>query len=370
MRALSPSGKEVIQSFGQGKKALAASCQTTIDFDFMVTYVYGGEERRAQILNSFNNFFQQDVNSMPNVHSGNPTKISSVIFDNKTDQNGSLGSVVKQVLERAIMQTKNLNGLTSYGLNYFSYGSNSTCGNPTGGGTGGGNQTNTNPPSSNTEFTTDIDMSGLPDCFKKVMQRLEATHTNCVADYINAFTDGTPGFRWKVVGGGTNDGYNGITEAQNVNGQFQMKTTFYEGNFSEGSDLAVARTILHEGLHAYLTAYFRTAPVEAKSTYSQMYDDYISQKHPNLNTTEHNEFARNFLGQLATQLKLYGESQGYDIDYQYYSDLAWGGLTDTAAFKALSTDERNRILNTLLAEQKGTDRNGDATTKKGKSSGC
>lgn len=50
--------------------------------------------------------------------------------------------------------------------------------------------------------------------------------------------------------------------------------------------------------------------------------------------------------------------------------MAWGGLTGTSAFKALSTSEQDRINNILVIEQSGLDTNGDQTKQSGKPGGC
>ena len=94
-----------------------------------------------------------------------------------------------------------------------------------------------------------------------------------------------------------------------------------------------------------------------------------------LNGAHHDQFVVDFVNRISTSLKEYGNSKGYSFPSnlardQYYLDLAWGGLTETAAFLGLPPSIRNRILDTLATEQYGVDRNGNPTIKKGGPSGC
>ncbi|MNY38696.1 hypothetical protein D3C86_1733370 [compost metagenome] len=50
--------------------------------------------------------------------------------------------------------------------------------------------------------------------------------------------------------------------------------------------------------------------------------------------------------------------------------MAWGGLQESNAFKALPKSDQNRILNTLSVELTGMDVNGDYKSQKGKKAGC
>ncbi len=79
-------------------------------------------------------------------------------------------------------------------------------------------------------------------------------------------------------------------------------------------------------------------------SYSKLVDQWISSKNSNLDKIHHNEMVRSFIGEIATILTVYGQSQGYNIPYQYYTDLSWAGLTDTKAFKALSSIDQHGLL--------------------------
>ena len=154
-----------------------------------------------------------------------------------------------------------------------------------------------------------------------------------------------------------------------------VTTEIDDAKFSNASDLAIAKTLLHEGIHAYLVAYFANDPFNANKEYSVLFDEYIKTKNPDLNALHHNEMARKFVEQISFSLRDYGNSLNYVFSSNYekerfYSDLAWGGLFETNVFKTLSIDKQNRIKNVILIEQKGEDLSGTKRTQKGKTGGC
>jgi hypothetical protein len=57
------------------------------------------------------------------------------------------------------------------------------------------------------------------------------------------------------------------------------------------TDLSIARTFLHESVHAYLQMYFATNPILANQTYGKMVEEYESYRF-NLNDTQHAEFEK------------------------------------------------------------------------------
>jgi hypothetical protein len=91
---------------------------------------------------------------------------------------------------------------------------------------------------------------------------------------------------------------------------------------------------------------------------------------PDLNAVHHEEIARSLVKSIGSALEVYGVSQGYNLTKQFYEDMAWGGLQETNAFKALPKSDQNRILDTLSAELTGMDINGDYKSQKGKKAGC
>jgi hypothetical protein len=128
--------------------------------------------------------------------------------------------------------------------------------------------------------------------------------------------------------------------------------------------------MLHESIHAYLVSFFRLDGINANIKYSELLRDWSNIKKPNLNKIHHDEIARNFVKSIGEALEVYGISQGYNLSKEFYQDMAWGGLQDTDAFKALSPAEQKRISDTLATELTSMDIDGETKQQKGKKSGC
>lgn len=147
-----------------------------------------------------------------------------------------------------------------------------------------------------------------------------------------------------------------------------VTTTFDSHKYVGGSDLAIARTILHESVHAYLVAYFGIDGLAANQTYSKLIEDFNKIK--DSNQAHHNEMVNSFVATIADDLKTFGKSQGYTLTDQFYNDMAWGGLTNTKAFQAFDDRVQGRIQNVLSSEQKGLNSRGRVSPPLGKLAGC
>jgi len=199
---------------------------------------------------------------------------------------------------------------------------------------------------------------------------LESIQNNCIVHTIDFFTEGSvPNFSWYMQDGSLSTNSNAETTPTYNRTTNNVSTTFDYRKYTSGSDLAVARTLLHESVHAYLVTYFGTN-INASSTYSDLVDNYYNITHQNLNAAQHNIMVTSFTGSIAVMLQNYGQSKGYNIPYQYYSDLAWGGLTYTTAFTSLSQTDKNRIMDVLNTEQVGRNRYGNQAPLKVSPSGC
>jgi len=148
-----------------------------------------------------------------------------------------------------------------------------------------------------------------------------------------------------------------------------VTTTFDSQKYIGGSELGIARTILHESVHAYLVAYFGVS-ANASTTYSKYVDDYYDVLHGDMNAAQHNEMVRSFVAGIASELKTFGISRGYKLTDEFYNDLSWGGLTETRAFKAFNGRAAGRILDVISIEQNGHNVYGGVSVPKGKPSGC
>lgn len=241
-----------------------------------------------------------------------------------------------------------------------------------GGGSSGGG-TGATAPTTDEQFLSDIDTANLSKCFKDALK--SALELNgSPASLIRSFSIGTPGFNWVLETGTLPANTNGSTSPYNSSAK-SVTTTFDASKFTSGSDLAILRTLLHEGIHAYLVTYFKLDPIHATAEYSAMVEEWTNQNKGDINDVHHDEFVRSFISSMGNALQEYGDTQGYTFSSslekgQFYDDLAWGGLTGTHAFQQKSTAEKTRINNRLASEQTGLDTNGNSMPKKGKNGGC
>ena len=90
----------------------------------------------------------------------------------------------------------------------------------------------------------------------------------------------------------------------------------------------------------------------------------------NANAIQHEEFARNYVNDIASALFDFDLRRGTFKPYEFYQDLAWGGLEGTQAFVNLSSQDQQRIRNTVLVELTGKDSNGNPGTQAGLDGGC
>jgi hypothetical protein len=221
-------------------------------------------------------------------------------------------------------------------------------------------------------FVNTIDGTALSPCFSAVLNDLKNTSGLITALIKNFDTQNNQYYNWKVQDSVM--GPNFLGETQRYNRATRTVTTFFDvTKFKDGSDLAIAKTILHEVIHAYMVSYFASDPEQANFMYSEMVNSYSSTK--GLGASHHEEFVRSMVGEIAIALQFYGDSKGYTfassaVKTQFYQDLAWGGLQDTNAFQALSQPVQNRIKDTIYEESNGQTRSGVPTALHGKKSGC
>lgn len=129
-------------------------------------------------------------------------------------------------------------------------------------------------------------------------------------------------------------------------------TTLNSATLTGASRLSVARTVVHEMIHAYLVLHFRydTAAAGNYPRIEAAYRGVVPE--PDQNEVHHREMAFSFVGDIAAALKEYGRSLGLRVDESVYTDLAWGGL-DFQNNDGLAEENKERIRQRLQAEQLG-----------------
>ncbi|GIV36404.1 MAG: hypothetical protein KatS3mg032_0783 [Cyclobacteriaceae bacterium] len=230
-----------------------------------------------------------------------------------------------------------------------------------------------------------IDDSQLKPCLKTILTDLKNISQGSVGQIIQKFSGSLPGYNWELKDGVLAGGQNAFTSQFYNRTTGTVTTTFDGSKFTSATDLSIARTILHESIHAYLIAYFRVDPLSARSSYPDLVNDYAQQVYGgDANQIQHGEFVRNFVNDIAIALEEYGKNKGYTHTTQFYKDLAWVGLTHTGVYDALgnpiettwfqssfpSATDRKRIVDTITIEQTGKDFSGTIKTQKGTNAGC
>lgn len=246
----------------------------------------------------------------------------------------------------------------------------------TGGGSWGGTSTGSTGPAQ----TATIDQSQLVPCQSQVMQGLQSASGAALLGIVALFSGEDPEYNWVVKNGALPANTYGKTNPAFNLATHTATTIFDSSHWHNATDLAIARTILHEAIHAYLIAYFANSPTYANSPHATFGDMVTTFNNSltgtyNTNSIHHYEMSQGgpsngWIGDIAWSLKQYGIQQGYNLPDQFYMDMAWGGLADTAAFQALPSVDRTRILDTIATELTGKDDGGNPAIQSGTKTGC
>ncbi|HLL42155.1 MAG TPA: hypothetical protein VK369_03410 [Segetibacter sp.] len=196
------------------------------------------------------------------------------------------------------------------------------------------------------------DKTGIKDelddkSLKQILADVLTIKGGKIGEIISKFLSNTSHWVWLVVEGGLPENVNGLTQLTSDGAQ-----TILDGEkFQNATPLSVARTILHEMIHAYLTLYFMYDAENARKDYPAILNEWMTSKDPDYNNIQHDEIERSFIDDIALALDEYSETVGLvNDDKHVYTDLAWGGL-DFQNNIQLTADTKKRIQNRLLAEQ-------------------
>ncbi len=159
-----------------------------------------------------------------------------------------------------------------------------------------------------------------------------------------------------------------------VNGKTEYGTSFYitillnTEQANNRPSLAVARTILHEAIHAEIYRKIKTrAPLVYNATtktwnlsngsradFPTLFDSYDEDpKNP-----DHNYMAGYYRSGIETGLKEYAKAIGEKHSDQFYKDMAWSGLFGTKSWEkqykdqAFADKEKKRIIKTISDYEK------------------
>ena len=94
----------------------------------------------------------------------------------------------------------------------------------------------------------------LDPCMQTIVQDLKGVEEG-VGEIIQKFAGETPGYNWELKSGSLG-GSNAVTSQQYNSTTGTVTTSFDPQRFTNATDLSLARTIMHEAVHAYIVASF------------------------------------------------------------------------------------------------------------------
>jgi hypothetical protein len=203
----------------------------------------------------------------------------------------------------------------------------------------------------------EIDKSGLSACHQELIEDIMGGTQTQIKKIFSLFNDEVNTsvpynlrFQYGNCGPAT-----ACTNPQLTNNYAVVN--FNQSAITNATDLSMARSTMHEVLHAYLV-YELEYPSDCDL--NCLLNDYIAiYGGADLNPVHHNLYVETkFLNDIAFELKNYASSVGYNVSLigdQYFKDMAWGGLHETDVFKnTLTVSEQQRINNRYNAELTNT----------------
>jgi len=209
----------------------------------------------------------------------------------------------------------------------------------------------------------------LPACLKNILNDLVKINAGPGNMIVKFAGEEATGYNWTMLQGANELGVSGNT-LSTYNETTGITTTFDIIQYPNATELGWAKTMLHESIHAYLTTYYKLQARGYIGEYPKLFQDWCANGNKDLNKYQHEEIARNLVKYFGDALESYGISKGYNLNKQFYQDMAWGGLLEIDAFKNLPQADRIRISNTINIEMSGMDDLGNKKPQKGKKAGC
>ncbi|MDQ1164852.1 hypothetical protein [Flavobacterium sp. SORGH_AS_0622] len=154
--------------------------------------------------------------------------------------------------------------------------------------------------------------------------------------------------------------------AQTIKNSVNNYTTYISTNYEDKTKLFIAASMLHETVHAYFMSLFddyynsSTPNPNAYNDFSYLFNYYVTLNRPtSIDPADihHQQMATDYVDAIARALQEF--QTGIVVPetsnpQQIYTDLAWGGLSETPVFLASfpNANDRQRILNRYEAEQR------------------
>jgi len=206
--------------------------------------------------------------------------------------------------------------------------------------------------------------TNLDPCSSQILTDLKTLTQNDIANIITRFDTPSNIYDWEIETSTPSvPGNAAETDRRNGSVPFDYVTKLGPNYTSQATKTAIARTILHEMLHAYMISHIDDVnagnSVDIRN-FAQLWQFIRNSTSPGGSTqpAQHEYMAQRFIPHIKDALKEWDNAQQSD---QYYEDLAWGALFNTGTFNhfhPVGSPSRDRIINTNLAEDTNSNQGG------------
>ena len=188
------------------------------------------------------------------------------------------------------------------------------------------------------------------ESLKQILEAVTTLKEGKIGIILNIFLNNVTNWNWVIKEGSLPEDVTGRTQL--ISGV--ATTTLDYSKLKNATNLSVARTMIHEMIHAYLTLYFQYNAIDANKEYPEILTAWQASEKPDYNEIQHEEIEKNFVDEIAESLNEFGQKAGLiNINKKVYNDLAWGGL-DFENNALLTEADKERIQYRLSAEQLNT----------------
>lgn len=203
--------------------------------------------------------------------------------------------------------------------------------------------------------------ASVNDCMKNIINALREKDTygsltpdiggaHTLTSYILDIFDKNPEYHviFKIEDLKQDENGNEINgETSNENSRSTYTITIDDDLIKDGTTLSIAKTIIHETMHAFLLYnHYDGQGTEMDRLLNLLYAKY--RENPNQDNLYQHEFISQYVEALAHVLAVWDNNR-QSIDY--YKNLSWGGLETTPTYQAFSQDRKDSIQNIINNER-------------------
>jgi len=199
----------------------------------------------------------------------------------------------------------------------------------------------------------DNSLNNLP-CQKLVIEEATGTCsplTQLILDIFEANDDTNLIFKSSSTLSNVNANTSSTSSYNATTHTCDITITFRESYLQTATDLAIARTAIHESLHATLVYMFEEnllqsangAPMGGFEDFVEAYINHLSGLPVNLNKAHH-ELMADFIEDIASSLSVYGASNEHSNSFNFYKKLSWSGdILKTPTYQSLYPEYLNPL---------------------------